>query len=180
MLHKLDTIVLSGDDCSSIKIIDNSIINPTYPITNGILEITPPGFTCPVIFNVVPGFSLTMNVNSLNLSTISIDNVVYLPDGAYKIGYSINPNKQTYIEKYYFQNCKLMTKYRVKAVDLMNKRITFTKKELSGYVERLQWITDLIDGAKFYAQDCGDLVKSASLYNEANDLLTALTYDKRC
>ena len=84
---------------ATLRVADASqyILN-TNP-TNNILEVTPPGYDCAVIFNLTEYFNLVLNANNLNIAPSNNNSVVFLPDGLYKIKYSIDPNLTNFVEK---------------------------------------------------------------------------------
>lgn len=180
MVSKLAIQEIPGNDCKYLRLVDNSVYNLSIPIENGILEITPPGYNCPVIFNVDPYFNTAFNSSVLKTSPPSASTQLFdLPDGIYKIKYSINPNSVLFVEYDLFRNCRQMCSYIRAICDLFSDRCELTKSKFEERRKKLIWIKELIDAAKYMVEEFGDCDAGLDLYNEANSLLKE-TNDCRC
>lgn len=172
MISRLNIQEIPGNDCKYLRLVDNSYYNPDIAISNEILEITPPGFDCPVIFNVDHHFNTAFNSSLLKTSPTN-PNVILteLPDGLYHIKYSINPNLVLYVEHNHFRTCKLQSKYAVSICDLFSKRCELSHKNFEEKRKELIWIKELIDASKYLVEECCDIKSGIELYNEASELL---------
>ncbi len=172
MISNLEVSIVPTNNCKILKVVDNSIYNPNILVENAILEVTLPGYTCPVIFNVTPGFVLLLNSSSLNIAPASnYAALLPLPEGIYNIKYSIRPNNQLFIEYDYLRNCQQFQRYIVACCAFFDKKCTFCDNDVIKLRKDLNWIKELIDAAKFKVEDCGECGEGLELYNEANTLL---------
>jgi len=172
MTSQLEVQEIPTGSCKTLRLADNSNYLASVTVTNALLEITPPGASCPVVFEVEKDFSKTVNSASLNISpTQSYNDLVPLPDGPYEIKYSINPNLKVYVEYTLFRNCRLVDKYAGAICSLFNDRSKISHKEFDRRRKDLIWIKEVIDASKYIAEECGDIDAAMALYNEASILL---------
>lgn len=171
MISKLSVAEIPSNDCKYLRLVDNSYYNPAIDPTNEILEITPPGYDCAVIFNVDHHFNSVFNSITLKTYTAKL---VDLPDGVYHIKYSINPNEAIFAEMDMFRVCLLMSKYSKAICELFTKRCAITHKKFEEYRKQLIWIKELIDASKYLVEECCEIKAGIELYNEASTLLDEL------
>lgn len=172
MTSKLEIQELVGTSCKVLKLGDASSYNPDIDTTDGVLEVTPPGFSCPVEFAVLPGFSITLNSSTLNIApAVTSEDLINLPDGVYKYKYSIAPNDQLYVEYSSLRECAILQKYYQEVCKLFASRIRVTPKAFQLMRRNLIWIKELIDAAKYKVEECLEEEAGIELYNEANRLL---------
>jgi len=149
-----------------------STYNPDIPVQNGIIEVTPPGFSCPVSFPVDQDFSLTLNSSTLKIApAIRQEDLVDLPDGIYYYKYSIKPNDQLFVEYAALRNCALLQKYYYAICQLFSERPKITRREFEEKRSALIWIKELIDGSRWKVEECGEEKEGIEMYNEALRLL---------
>lgn len=173
MLHTLILSIPESNDCRVQNIFDSSIYNSSYIISNAILEVTPPGYDCPVILNTSKNFNILLNTSNLHLSQSSNGLIVNnLPDGIYHYKYSIDPNLRSFVEYDVLRTCKIMSKYRDAIRNIFDKRSTYTFDIFNQKLNSLLYISHLIEAAKAMVADDNQNNSSAiELYNEANTLL---------
>lgn len=177
MISNLEVHIEPTNNCKILKLVDNSIYNPDIAVENAILEVTVPGYTCAVIFNVTPGFTLLLNSSSLEIATAaSYAALLPLPEGIYKIKYSIKPNKYLSVEYNYLRNCQQYQRYIAAACQYFDKKCTFCDNDAIKLRKDLIWIKELIDASKFKVEDCDDWHEGLDLYNEANRLLIDINH----
>lgn len=158
--------------CKVIKLIDTSSYNTDIPVENGVLEVTPPGFSCPVTFTVDQGFSIVINSGTLHIApAVTQEDLIDLSDGVYHYKYSIKPNDKVFVEYSAMRNCALLQKYYYRICTLFSDRDRITRKEFEETRRHLIWIKELIDASKYKVEECGDEVAGIDMYNEANRLL---------
>lgn len=180
MITKL-AIEQSSDtkDSRFLRIIDNSWYNPDIQVECAILEITLPGKDCAVAFNVEKNFNSVFNSKDLEVKKPECnDKLIPLPEGVYKIKYSIKPNNILYEEYYILFNEQQLENYSIAICELFSERNALTKKEFDDKVNDLFWIKFLITSAKDEVESCGNMEKGLELYDEAKELLRNFT--KRC
>lgn len=154
--------------CKVLKLIDASTYNTNLPVNNAVLEVTPPGFSCPVAFTVSQNFSITLNSSTLQIApAITQEDLVDLPDGIYYYKYSIQPNDQLFVEYSYLRNCQLLQKYQYEVCKLFSEREKITRKEFDEKKRKLTWIKELIDASKIKVEECGEQQEGIEMYNEA-------------
>lgn len=154
--------------CKTIKLIDTSNYNPQILVSNGVLEVTPPGFSCPVDFSVTKDFSITLNSSTLLIApAITQADLIDLPDGVYYYKYSIQPNDQLFVEYSSLRNCQLLKKYNYEVCELFSQREKITRKEFEYRRRKLVWIKELIDASKMKVDDFGEQQAGIEMYNEA-------------
>lgn len=152
--HQLSLEVPDTNNTRVFRVFDTSQYSDLLPVECGVLHITSPGFSSPVAIDVLPQFNLVLNACTLGLqSTGCGESVQPIPDGIYRIRYSVSPNDKVYVEynylrvsqtvnKYYNLLCKLELAACEPAADV--------KKQL----EELRVIKGYIDAAKAKVEFC--------------------------
>lgn len=172
MITKLSVDYLDSNNPKNFRLIDDSEYNPKVTVDCATLEITPPGFTVPVVFEVKPHFNTVFNASILGILKVkSYKFLADLPDGTYQIKYSITPVDELYVEYDYFRTVKLLDKYSKIKCGLLDKKRDYTVNEFEQIKQEILWINELIDASKYKVEICGEPEKGIELYNEANQLL---------
>lgn len=181
MESKLFLQEIPTNDCRILRFCDSSYYNPDIKVTNALLEITPPGRDCAVTFKLKPNFTIVLNSSNLKLVPARNETqLVCLPDGIYKIRYSINPNAKTYVDYDFLRNTSQMQVFYKAVCNLFDKREKITRKLFEERRAALLWIKELIDGAKYKIEECCDAEMGINMYNEANTLLVEFNNCKSC
>jgi hypothetical protein len=105
---KLNILILDTYDVCTLAIGDSSVYPIGKIISNPYIEITPPGFQ-----RVTMIFS-PKEINIFNSSSLGVscdDSMTPLPDGVYKIKYSIYPNSTEFIEKSFYRLDQLLERF---------------------------------------------------------------------
>lgn len=158
--------------CKVLKLIDTSTYNPELDVENAILEVTPPGFSCPVVFTVAQDFSITLNSSTLKIApAVTQEDLIELPDGIYHYKYSIKPNDKLFVEYSSLRECQLLQKYNHKICELFGLREKVTRRQFEVARRELIWIKELMDAAKYKVEECREEDNGIELYNEATRLL---------
>lgn len=175
MTHTLGLFVPDSNDCKVQRVSDMStyIESDDFPVENGLLEVTPPGYSCPVILSAAKNFDIVLNVSNLGIAqNYSSTMTMTLPDGIYHYRYSIDPNISIYVEKDVMRTCKLSAKYREAIRQLFNDRVSLGKELFNKKVRDLYFIFQLIQASVYMLEDGStDKNQSLALYNEAYTLL---------
>ena len=172
MVSKLQVDYQDSNNPKIFRLIDDSEYNPNIAVCDATLEITPPGFQCSTVFTVQPYFNVVLNASILNILKVkSYKSLADLPDGTYRIKYSISPNDQLFVEYDYFRTVKLMEKYSKIVCGLLDKKRDYTVREFDDIKQEILWIYQLIQSSKFKVEICNDCDKGIELYNEASHLL---------
>lgn len=172
-MHSLDIDIDDSNlNTKVFKISDNSVWDKNILIRNAILEITNPAATYMAVFNVKKDFKLVLNANLLHLNSAGLTPVPSLPDGLYNIKFSVDPNVSVFVNYYYFRNTKQLNEYFCLLTSLLKERGRLTRKEYLKKKELLLWYKELIDGAKFLAEDKHDVCAANEVYKEVKELLS--------
>lgn len=168
MTPKLNINILPSYNTSILMVADVSQYVAGTVINNPYIEITPPGFqTATLIFS--PKSINSYNSYSLNLT--KEDCISPLPDGIYKLKYSIAPNYENYVEKSYFKIDQILELFDAAflKLDITNCDFRFDKK----YRKKLDEIELFIQSAVSAANKCNDKL-AMELYRMALKLINQL------
>lgn len=175
MISDLILDIRPTTSCKSFLIKDISVYNENLPVTCGTLSIMTPGYCKPSFYDVAKDFEKKINMSNLELQKASgFDCLSELPDGIFKIKYSINPNDKLFVEYNYMNTCKINKRYMSAICDFLSNRCDLTKSEQKEKIEGLFEISSLIEYSKAAAEDCGDDDIAMELYEEANEKLKNL------
>lgn len=163
---------IDSNNPKTFRLIDDSEYNPKITVTSPTLEITPPGFNYPTVFNVKPYFNMVLNASILNILKVKSNSLLAdLPDGIYGIKYSISPSAELFVEYDYFRTVKLREKFSRIMCGLLDKKRDYTVREFEEVKQEILWIDQLIDSSKYKVEICEEPEKGILLYNEASYLL---------
>jgi len=112
MVSRLNFDIIDTHDFKTLGIVDTSWYNPDMAIETPTIEIQAPGY----VYAASPFFMVkalnVYNSNGLGITKASCeDELVDLPDGLWKIKYSICPNDKLFIEKFFLKTDKIMCRY---------------------------------------------------------------------
>lgn len=159
---KLDLDVLRNSSIKRLVISDESLYGSVVP-AGATLEITPPGWN-KIVVPFTP--NAANSYTSINLG-LSCDDYIALPDGLYKLKYSIFPNTTNFIEKTFMRADKLICKYGKILLNLhLENECPANKEDIS----KMNEIRLLIEGAVAAANSC-DNELAYQLYDKANCFL---------
>lgn len=165
---KLDILVISTYNVLTLAIADAS----TYPDD-------PPVVTSPLIDIDIPGFGVTTlpfvidNLNiftSSNLGITEAGNDQALPDGIYRLKYSIAPAITNYVEKTILRVDRLQEKFDNAFLQLTMMECDRALKTQSSVT--LNTINFFIQGAIAAANNCAEY-ESNKLYTQADNMLNS-------
>lgn len=172
MISKLDLGIVDTHNFKTLGVLDISTYNPMITVEEAKIEITPPGFKLPA-----EPFFMIRSLNVFNSNNVGLtkatceEELVDLPDGLWKIKYSICPNDKLYIEKVFLKTDKLECKFAQ----------AFLKLDLSDCdqdngkceFEKLQDVEIYIQGA-IASANIKDFKSASTLYKKANTMLDEL------
>jgi hypothetical protein len=112
MVSRLNFDIIDTHDFKTLGIVDTSWYNPDITIETPTIEIQAPGY----VYSASPFFMVkalnVYNSNGLGITKASCEEeLVDLPDGLWKIKYSICPNDKLFIEKFFLKTDKIMCRY---------------------------------------------------------------------
>lgn len=150
---------------------DFSIYHDQIPKTCSRLEITSPGFTSPAVIDVIPGFQANLHSCLLGLQSIGCeDGTSPLPDGIYKIRYSLAPNDKLFVEYDHLRITDTMSKYYLALCEL--ELVSSTPSiDLKASIRELQMIRGYLDAAKGKVEYEHSPIKGMDLFLYADKLL---------
>ena len=181
----LDLNVESTHNIKTLAIADMSFYANTP--SGATLEITPPNFTkvtIPFHFNEVNVY----NSNTLKLSSvIDPDLLGPLPDGIWKLRYSIQPASTTFIQRKFFRTNAIECKYQniFLSVDLFADCSTESSyclpnsNKYKNKIDKIKEIELMINGA-ISAANRGEDDYAMMLYKRADSLLTNFSNCQTC
>lgn len=154
-----------------LSINDTSVYSPIVPITCETLNVTVPGFSYSVQFDVTAGFSQILTACDLQLQTTQCGEVyANLPDGVYIIKYSVSPNDLVFVEYNHLRITQALIRYN-KALCALDLAACEPPKKVQEKLEKLRMIRMYLDAAKAKVEYCHEPQKGMSLYNYAIKLL---------
>ena len=108
MVSKLNFNIVDTHDFKTLGIVDTSWYNPDITVETSTIEILPPGYTVAASpFFMIKALNV-YNSNGLGITRASCEeDLVDLPDGLWKIKYSICPNDKLFIEKFFLKTDKI-------------------------------------------------------------------------
>ncbi len=168
-MPKLNLLYLDTHDVNTLAVADASFYESDFNIINPTLEITPPGF----VVHTAPFTEKTIEVFNSNTTGITCDGceLAQLPDGIWKLKFSITPANVYYVEKTFLRTNQIYAK-----LDTIFLRMDFMTCDSQIKLEDKQTLDTIeffIEGAIAAANNC--LNKEAmNLYNKANKMLDEL------
>ena len=144
------------------------------------LEITPPAFTRPIVFNAQNSnilsynFKLNLTACDLGLQTEGCnDNLCSLSDGIYIIRYSISPNNVVYVEYNHLRITDALNRYKqtLCCLDLNKDKLGYE------HVQKMTMLADFrtyLDAAKAMVEICHKPEEGMQMYAYALKILDKL------
>jgi hypothetical protein len=167
---------IPSSDCRVLKLCDSSIYDDANPVFNAILEVTAPGFDCPIFFKVTKGFLMTLNSSNLKIvPSNTASALTCIPDGIYSIKYSISPNDRQFVAYDLMRNTNQLIAYWREIARLFHDRDRISKKGFEEKRAKLVWIKELMDAAKYSVEERGEAEEGMDMYREASSLLNHFT-----
>lgn len=171
MVSRLLLEVPTSFNPKTFRIFDSSIYNEDITVTCARLEVTPPGFDYPCIIDVEPYFNIVLNVSNLGLARVSkYEDLGDLPDGVYKLRYSIAPNDKVWVEYECLRNQRLLDKWFRAYCRVKLKGCDPTRKQNED-LHTLFLIKQKIDAAKIEVDYCENTDNGMDIYNYASKQL---------
>ncbi len=156
-----------------LRIVDASVYGQGLPVECPRLDIYLPGFQEPVFISegLTPGFSKNISGIDLGLQHPQSETLIGLPDGLYKIRYSISPNEKVFVEYYHLRTTKIMNAYAAELCRLQLEKCEPTA-ELHKKLHDLRYIKLYLDGAKAKAEQCHAPAQAIDMMTYAEKLLS--------
>jgi hypothetical protein len=174
MVSKLNFNIVDTHDFKTLGVVDTSWYNPDITVETPTIEILPPGYTVAASpFFMIKALNV-YNSNGLGITRASCEeDLVDLPDGLWKIRYSICPNDQLYIERFFLKTDKIQCAFTQAFLKLDMKCDNPTSAEKRRKLDEVEfWIKSAISAANNQnAKDAHDF------YIKADKLLNAYLSD---
>lgn len=171
----LDILLVETYSPYALSIADFSTYPPSYTPVSPTIQITPPGFNTATL-PFVPKAINTYKAEDLNITLGYSD--IMLPDGIYKLKYTINPATQYFVDKTFIRTYLLQEKFDTAfmKMDMMECDDAIKKQQK---VE-LDTIYYFIQGAIAAANKCAEK-EATKMYRQADKMLTQFITNKcRC
>ena len=154
--HQLSLELPDTNNIKVLRIFDTSFYATDLPVDCGKLLITSPGFNMPAVLDVLPGFNLVLNTCSLGLQQTGCGSYSeVIPDGVYKINYSVSPNSNVFVEYQYLRVVQTLNKWN-NLLSMLEMSGCEPDADIKEKLKELQLIKGFIDAAKAkveYAHD---------------------------
>lgn len=152
--HQLSLEVPDTNNCAVFRVLDTSLYSELLEVTCGTLEITSPGFNEPVSIEVLPNFNLILNACTLGIQSAGCGTTSELiPDGIYKIKYSVSPNDKVFVEYQYLRVCQTVNRYMSQLCKL-ELAACEPQADVKADLNELRLIKSFIDAAKVKVEYC--------------------------
>lgn len=153
--HVLSLDIPEVTNPSVFKVVDTSVYVEGWDTECARLDITVPGFSDIVyITESLPNnFTRIITAEDLNILGASDETMGDLPDGVYKIKYSIAPNADVYVEYYHLRTTKILNLYYS---ELCKVHLDFCEPTpaVNSLLSHLRLIKSYIDSAKAMVETC--------------------------
>ena len=169
MVSKLNFNIIDTHDFKTLGIVDTSWYNPDITVETPTIEILVPGYSVAASPYFMFQALNIYNSNGLGITKASCEeDLVTLPDGLYKVRYSICPNDELYIERFFLRIDKLQCQYTQAFLNLDLKCDTPTSAEKRMKLDEVEfWMKGAISASNNQnAKDAHDF------YQKADKLLT--------
>lgn len=161
--HQLALDIPDTNNVSVFRVGDASIYGDGLEVKCATLQITSPGFTTPAEIDVttyasngVASFNLVLNACTLGFAVTGCQEIApALPDGIYKIKYSVSPNDKVYVEYYHLRTTQTYNVYNQQLCKL-ELATCEPAVEVRARLSELRLIKSYIEAAKIKAEDCHD------------------------
>lgn len=158
--------------CETIlRVWDASVYGQGLDVDCPRLDIWLPGFTAPVYYtDLTPGFVKNLNAIDLGFQHPQDDCAVNLPDGIYKIRYSVSPNDKVFVEYYHLRTTRITNMYYRELCKVQLEPCEPTA-ETHQKLHDLRYIKMYIDAAKAKAEYCHSPKQATDMLAYAEKLL---------
>lgn len=158
--------------CDTIlRIWDASVYGEGLDVDCPRLDIWLPGFVIPKYFTeLAPDFVLTLDAKDLGLQHPQAETPLSLPDGLYKVRYSVSPNELVFVEYYHLRTTNIMNLYYQEICKLQLEACE-PDAEQHQKLHDLRYIKMYIDAAKAKAEYCHAPEQAVDMLAYAEKLL---------
>lgn len=169
MVSKLNFNIIDTHDFKTLGIVDTSWYNPDITVETPTIEILPPGYTVAASPYFMTKALNVYNSNGLGITRASCeDDLVDLPDGLWKVKYSICPNDQLFVERFFLKTDKIQCKYNKAFLSLDLENLSDSKQQQKR--KDLNEIEIFLNGSIAAANNQNAKLAS-DLYKKADNLL---------
>lgn len=153
--HTLKLTIPETACTTVLRVMDMSVYVDGVAYASPKLEITLPGFTLPVEITtgLAQVFSKNFTAIDMGLQTDADEALRSLPDGLYKVKYSIAPNTTNFVEYYHLRTTSIMNDYYKEICKVQLDACEPTEAQHQK-LHDLRYIKMFIDAAKAKAEYC--------------------------
>jgi hypothetical protein len=171
MKHQLSLEIPDTNNTQIFRLFDTSTYATDLKTTCGMIQITAPGFTVPVQIETLPYFNLVLNACTLGIYQGGCSEYMPdLPDGIYKVAYSVSPNDQVFVEYQYLRITHLLNEYFEQLCKLEIAGCEPTA-EVKAKLRELRFIRSLLDAAKVKVEYCNAPTQGIEMFQYAQKRL---------
>lgn len=168
--HYLTLSIPDTNNPRSFVIKDTSLYESSIPVVCERLEIIPPVINKIMNVEVEKGFDLTLSSAVLGFS--GRDNLTILPDGLYRIKYSVSPNEKVYVEYMHLRITSAMISFHrcLSKFNMCKELSDKDRKILREYND----VKNYIEVAKAKVEDSHDINNGLEMFRYAVEKLNKL------
>lgn len=155
--HQLSLELPDTNNIKVMRLFDTSFYAEGLTADCGTLLITSPGYNLPVSISVLPHFNLVLNACTLGLQRAGCgSHSEVIPDGIYKINYSVSPNNNVFVEYQHLRVTQTLNKYYNLLAQLEMSGCE-PDADVKEHLNELRLIKSFIDAAKAKVEYSHDL-----------------------
>jgi len=176
--HQLSLEVPDTNNVKVLRVFDISLYSNLLPVECGVLQITSPGFNHPKSIEILPNFNLVLNGCTLGIQERGCgSDAEALPDGIYKIHYSVSPNSAVFVE---YQHLRITSTLNTYFNQMCKVEVAACEpdSDVKAQLEELRLIKDYLDAAKIKVEYCHDSAAGTELFLYAQNKLRK--YSNEC
>ncbi len=167
MKHQLSLEVPDTNNVKILRVFDTSSYAEDIVVKCGILQITTPGFKVSVQIETQPYYNLVLNACTLGIYNGGCsEDTPILPDGIYRIQYSVSPNDKVYVEYNHLRVTNTLNRYFNELCNL-EMAACEPSSDVKSNLKELRLIKSLIDAAKVKVEYCNSPLQGMQLFNYA-------------
>lgn len=173
--HQLSLELPETNNIKVLRLFDTSYYADDLTVDCGKLLITSPGFNMPRVIDVLPQFNLVLNACSLGLQQSGCgDHSEVIPDGIYKINYSVSPNNNVFVEYQHLRVVQTLNKW-YNLLSQLEMSGCEPDADIKEQLNELRLIRSFIDAAKAKVEYAHELEAGMELLLYAQKRLNKYT-----
>jgi len=176
--HQLSLELPDTNNVNVLRVLDTSLYAEDLGTSCGLLQITSPGYNTPVSIEVLPQFNLVLNGCTLGIQASGCGEQCYaIPDGIYRIRYSVAPNDKVFVEYNYLRITQTLNKY-FSILAEVEMAACEPESEIKDLLKELRMIKSFLDAAKAKVEYANQPEKGMELLYYAHKRLLRIGNDE--